>query len=174
MPATAPLTASPYATQADLESRYSERDLRMVTDPQAQSIDDTRTKQALDDAQSEIDSHLGQRYQLPLQTLVASALDPLVPFVPALLATPTVLKRLSCDIAIYRLQTLRPADDVKDARNRYEDTLKTLRMMAKGELQIPDATLLPGISVLGDNADISAGTADFGAESLSPFARGRR
>ena len=168
------LTATPYATQADLESRYSERDLRLVTDPQAQSIDDTRTKQALDDAQSEIDSHLGQRYQLPLQTLAASALDPLVPFVPALLATPMVLKRLSCDIAIYRLQTLRPADDVKDARHRYEDTLKTLRMMAKGEIQIPGASLVPGVATLGDDAALSAGSADFGAENLSPFARSRR
>lgn len=168
------LTATPYATQADLELRYSERDLRMVTDPQAQSIDDTRTKQALDDAQSEIDSHLGQRYQLPLQTLAASALDPLVPFVPALLATPMVLKRLSCDIAIYRLQTLRPADDVKDARHRYEDTLKTLRMMAKGEIQIPGASLVPGVATLGDDAALSAGSADFGAESPSPFARSRR
>lgn len=168
------LTATPYATQADLESRYSERDLRMVTDPQAQSIDDTRTKQALDDAQSEIDSHLGQRYQLPLQTLVASALDPLLPFVPALLATPLVLKRLSCDIAIYRLQTLRPADDVKDARHRYEDTLKTLRMMAKGEVNIGGASLLAGVATLGDGATQSAGSADFGAESLSPFARSRR
>ena len=168
------LTATPYATQADLESRYSERDLRMVTDPQAQSIDDTRTKQALDDAQSEIDSHLGQRYQLPLQTLVASALDPLVPFVPALLATPMVLKRLSCDIAIYRLQTLRPADDVKDARHRYEDTLKTLRMMAKGEVNIGGASLLAGVATLGDGATQSAGSADFGAESLNPFARSRR
>lgn len=168
------LTATPYATQADLELRYSERDLRMVTDPQAQSIDDTRTKQALDDAQSEIDSHLGQRYQLPLQTLVASALDPLVPFVPALLATPLVLKRLSCDIAIYRLQTLRPADDVKDARHRYEDTLKTLRMMAKGEIQIPGASLVPGVATLGDDAALSAGSADFGAASASPFDRSRR
>lgn len=168
------LTATPYATQADLESRYSERDLRMVTDPQAQSIDDTRTKQALDDAQSEIDSHLGQRYQLPLQTLVASALDPLLPFVPALLATPLVLKRLSCDIAIYRLQTLRPADDVKDARHRYEDTLKTLRMMAKGEVNIGGASLLAGVATLGDGATQSAGSADFGAESLNPFARSRR
>ena len=168
------LTATPYATQADLESRYSERDLRMVTDPQAQSIDDTRTKQALDDAQSEIDSHLGQRYQLPLQTLAASALDPLVPFVAQALATPSVLKRLACDIAIYRLQTLRPADDVKDARHRYEDTLKTLRMMAKGEIQIPGASLVPGVATLGDDAALSAGSADFGAENLSPFARSRR
>lgn len=168
------LNATPYATQADLESRYSERDLRMVTDPQAQSIDDTRTKQALDDAQSEIDSHLGQRYQLPLQTLVASALDPLVPFVAQALSTPSVLKRLACDIAIYRLQTLRPADDVKDARHRYEDTLKTLRMMAKGEIQIPGASLVPGVATLGDDAALSAGSADFGAENLSPFARSRR
>ena len=168
------LTATPYATQADLESRYSERDLRLVTDPQAQSIDDTRTKQALDDAQSEIDSHLGQRYQLPLQTLVASVLDPLVPFVAQALATPSVLKRLACDIAIYRLQTLRPADDVKDARHRYEDTLKTLRMMAKGEIQIPGALLVPGVSTLGDDAALSAGSADFGAENPSPFARSRR
>ena len=148
--------------------------MRLVTDPQAQSIDDTRTKQALDDAQSEIDSHLGQRYQLPLQTLVASVLDPLVPFVAQALATPSVLKRLACDIAIYRLQTLRPADDVKDARHRYEDTLKTLRMMAKGEIQIPGALLVPGVSTLGDDAALSAGSADFGAENPSPFARSRR
>ncbi|MDO8771930.1 MAG: DUF1320 family protein [Burkholderiaceae bacterium] len=174
MPAIA-LTATPYASQADLESRYSERDLRLVTDPQAQSIDNARTSQALDDAQGEIDSHLGQRYLLPLQQLVANTVDPLVtPFVPALLPVPSVLKRIACDIAIYRLQTLRPADDVKDARHRYEDTLKTLRMMAKGELQIPGASLLPGVSTLGDEAALSAGSADFGTASISPFNRGAR
>lgn len=169
------LTATPYATQADLESRYSERDLRMVTDPQAQSIDDTRTKQALDDAQSEIDSHLGQRYQLPLQKLAISDINALPPvYVAELLPTPAVLKRIACDIAIYRLQTLRPADDVKDARHRYEDTLKTLRMMAKGEVNIAGATLLDGVSTLGDGAAQSAGAADFGTASASPFDRNRR
>lgn len=150
----------PYATPSDLQERYMERDLRLVTDPGAQAIDQARAQRALDDADAEIDGWIGQRYVLPLTHTID--LTPL--------ATPVVLTRLACDVAIYRLQTLRPADDVKDARLRYEDALKVLRLMASGGVKIPLAKLLPGVAEQGEDAALSAGSAQF-TEGTAIFSR---
>lgn len=113
-----------YATVDNLTERYQERELRHLTDPDAQAVDVTRARQALDDANAEIDGYLAQRFVLPLAN--AATGDPLT-------APPPLLMRVCCDMAIYRLQTLRPADDIKDARQRYDDAVKLLKSMSKGE-----------------------------------------
>ncbi len=141
----------PYAIQADLELRYLARDLKLITSEDGAAIDAARCAQALTDAGDEIDGYLGQRYGLPL-----------------VLVTP-MLTRIACDIAIYRIQTLRPQDDVKDARQRYEDVIKTLKMLGDGSLKLPGATLLD--SVQQQVATPSGGGARF-AESRNDFSRG--
>jgi phage gp36-like protein len=153
----------PYATLPDLEARYMERDLRLVTDPNAQAVDAVRAQQALNDAHAEADGWIGQRYVLPLTHAID--LSPL----PA----PSVLVRLVCDVAIYRLQTLRAADDVKDARRRYEDALKALELMANGRVRIPLAKLLSGVAEQGDSTGASAGAAQF-TQTAQVFSRGNR
>jgi phage gp36-like protein len=90
-----------YATPEDLLARYPERDLAQLTDPAGQGIDYGRLRAALADASAEID-----RYN------------------PAL--SPEELRRLCCDIAVYRLMLLRPTGDIEDARRRYEDALRVL------------------------------------------------
>lgn len=119
-----------YATVQDLLDRYGEDDVRKVTDPRGQAVDAVAAQRALDDADAEIDSWLCRRYVLPL--IDASVIT---------MAVPRALIRCACDIAIYRLQTLRPADDIKDARQRYEDVLKLLKTMSTGDVAIPGATL---------------------------------
>lgn len=105
-----------YATADDMIARYPNRDLVQLTneDPTATTINSSALQQALDDASAEIDGYLEGRFALPLA-------EP-----------PAVLNRLACDIAMYRLQSLRPLHDLADARKRYEDAIGFLLEAAKG------------------------------------------
>ena len=149
-----------YATLTDLADRYTERDLRLITDPDAQDIHAARAGQALADAHAEIDAWLDRRYVLPLVNLAGE-----------LLAVPVVLVRAACDVAIYRLQTLRPADDIADARRRYEDVLRLLKAISTGEVSIPGARLRDDVA--DSPASQSAGLPQFG-QPPSLFGRDKR
>jgi len=105
----------PYATPADLALRHGADRLIELTDRDRDGVgDDPQIAQALVDASHEIDGYLAARYKLPLPT------------VPALLA------RIACDIALYRLLSLRRMGDIEDARRRYEDARRLLENLAKG------------------------------------------
>ena len=149
-----------YATFTQLTERYAERDLRLITDPDAQALDADRAEQALADAAAEIDAWLDRRYVLPLVSIDGEPM-----------AAPVVLVRCACDIAIYRLQTLRPADDIKDARQRYEDVVKLLKAIGCGDVSLPGAKLRADVA---DNpASQSAGMPQFG-QPPSLFGRRNR
>ena len=153
-----------YATAIDLQGRYSEAELRQSSDAYAQAVDAARLQVALADASAEIDSYLGSRYRLPLTDAQGAPL-------PA----PLVLTRCACDIAIYRLQALRPADDIKDARRRYEDVIKLLAQIKVGEVELAGAALLP-LSADGQGG-VGGGAVEFNIPSTppySPFARSER
>jgi len=109
-----------YATPQDMINRYPNRDLVQLTneDPTITTINTTALQQALDDASAEIDGYLGGRFTLPLTDV------------------PDVLSRLSCDVAMYRLQSLRPIHDLADARLRYDDALAMLTKVASGEMTL--------------------------------------
>lgn len=101
-------------------ARYPNRDLVQLTneDPTQTTVNTTLLQQMVDDASVEIDSYLESRFTLPLT-------DP-----------PAVLNLLTCDIAMYRLQALRPEHDVADARKRYDDALALLLKVAQGALTL--------------------------------------
>jgi phage gp36-like protein len=101
-------------------ARYPNRDLVQLTneDPTQSVINTAALQQVVDDASAEIDGYLEGRFALPL-------LDP-----------PVVLNRLTCDIAMYRLQGLRPSHDIADARKRYEDAVSLLLKVARGEVTL--------------------------------------
>ncbi len=109
-----------YATAQDMINRYPNRDLVQLTneDPTQTTINETPLSQATCDASAEIDTYLEGRFALPLS-------DP-----------PAVLNRLACDIAMYRLQALRPLHDLADARRRYDDAIAMLTRVAAGELTL--------------------------------------
>jgi phage gp36-like protein len=109
-----------YATAQDVINRYPNRDLVQLTneDPTATTINTAPITQALADASAEIDGYIEGRFALPLT-------DP-----------PAVLNRLATDIAMYRLQSLRPLHDLEDARQRYEDAIAMLEKVATGELTL--------------------------------------
>ncbi|MBF6559130.1 MAG: DUF1320 domain-containing protein [Candidatus Binataceae bacterium] len=103
-----------------MAARYPNRDLVQLTneDPTQTTVNATVLQQALDDASAELDGYLESRFSLPLN-------DP-----------PVVLNRLACDIAMYRLQALRPLHDLADARKRYEDAVELLVRVTRGEVTL--------------------------------------
>ncbi|MEO1750719.1 DUF1320 domain-containing protein [Thiofaba sp. EF100] len=118
-----------YATAAELATRYGADRLVHLTDRDGDGIgDDPMIAQALSDAEAEIDGYLAARYRLPLPT------------VPALLA------RIACDIAIYRLLSLRSMGDIEDARRRYEDARRLLEAIGKGAVSLGLPADLPPAS----------------------------
>ncbi|MEX2155110.1 MAG: phage protein Gp36 family protein [Gemmatimonadaceae bacterium] len=107
-----------YASAQDMKDRYPEKDLRELTDVDGQVINDDRLDGALADASAEIDGYLMGRYALPLASV------------------PQALVLYCCDIAMYRLQALRPANDIEDAKNRYDSAIRFLKCVSKGEVQL--------------------------------------
>lgn len=128
-----------YATSQDMINRYPNRDLVQLTneDPTATAIDTVPIDQALADASAEIDSYIEARFALPLT-------DP-----------PPVLIRLATDIAIYRLQSLRPLHDLEDARRRYQDAVNILTRVAAGDLTLGIAAsgLEPALAAAVETVD---------------------
>lgn len=107
-----------YATPQDMVERFDDQQLKEVTDPEVAVIDMTALDRALEDASDEIDGYLEGRYRLPLAS------------------PPRLLKVLACNIAMYRLLSLRRLDVMEDQRQRYEDALKFLGRVAKGEINL--------------------------------------
>ncbi len=109
-----------YAAVTDMQARYPNRDLVQLSneDPTAVTVNTSFISIALTDASSEIDTYLEARFALPLT-------DP-----------PASLTRLCCDIAMYRMQALRPIHDIEDARKRYDDAISTLKRVADGDLTL--------------------------------------
>lgn len=121
-----------YSSQAEMVSRFGEREIMELTDraePHANMIDASVLQRALDDADAEINGYLAGRFTLPL------------PLVPSLLV------RLASDVARYRLYDNAPTDEV---RNRYTDAVKTLRDIAAGVVRLPElADAYPAPSGVG-------------------------
>jgi phage gp36-like protein len=123
-----------YANPSDMAARFPNRDLVQITneDPTVTTVNNAALTTALADASAEIDAFLGARFTLPLA-------DP-----------PAMLNRIAIDIAMYRLQTLRPLADVAEARRRFEDAIVRLMKIAAGQLTL-------GPAPDGADAPISAG-----------------
>src|SRR5579862_1612516 len=138
-----------YAVPQDMINRYPNRDLVQLTneDPTVTTINTTALQQVLDDASAEIDGYLSGRFTLLLTDV------------------PQVLNRLACDIAMYRLQSLRPIHDLADARLRYDDAISMLAQVASGELAL-------GLGADGLETAIGQG-AEQAAEPRRVFSRKR-
>lgn len=107
-----------YTTLEQLTQRFGAERLRQLTDratPPAGAIDTDVVNRALEDTDAEIDGYLAVRYKLPIAD------------------TPTLLRDLALSIAIYKLHVRDAAEKiVKD----YDAAIRTLRLIAKGEVKL--------------------------------------
>ncbi len=105
-----------YCTQADIVEQITEDELIQLTDDAgAGSVDSDKVDRAIADADSEIDSYCGARYGVPFTTV------------------PTMIRKVSVDIAVYHLYTRRAALGLPEERKtRYEKAVQFLRDVARG------------------------------------------
>lgn len=107
-----------YASKQNMIDRFGQAELVQLTDraiPATGLIDDTVVNKALADADAEINGYLIGQYQLPLASVPAN------------------LELLACDIARFRLFDDRATEQV---RQRYDDAVKYLTRVGKGELSL--------------------------------------
>lgn len=106
-----------YASQQDIEDRYGVDALLIVADENFDDqVDTDKVNKALSDATDEINLYVGKRESLPLSHV------------------PPILKRLAVVIAFYFLSS--ESGYTEEKRKRYEDAIKVLRSIAKGEVSL--------------------------------------
>ncbi len=145
-----------YCDQDDILEQISESELIDLTDDiGAGSVNDAVLARAIADADAEIDSYCGARYT--------------VPFSP----TPLMIRRMSVDIAVWRLFTRRGVE-APGRKEQYDNAIRFLKDVAKGLVTIgadapaPDDDGGPEASTvesdrtftLGKISDSSTGTLD--------------
>ena len=108
-----------YAIVADMVARFGDLEVIEITDRNADGlIDEDVAAVALEDATAEINGYL-TRYKLPFVDV------------------PTILKRLCCDIARYRLSATSHVQITGEIERRYRiDVLNLLKGLAKGEVSL--------------------------------------
>lgn len=108
-----------YCTTQDIIDRFGEEELISLTDREGSSvIDQDVLDRALGDAAAEIDVYIAA-YQLPLKDL------------------PPALVRVACDITRYHLYDDAATEAVQ---TRYDNALRFLRSVAKGEISLVKPT----------------------------------
>lgn len=151
----------PYASQADMVFRFTEREVIAITDREnTGDIDAAQLAAALDGASAEIDSHLGRRYALPLSTGG-------VPLVTA----PKILVGLCCDIARYRL-TGTEVQETEAIRDRYKDAIAVLQKLADGKVVFGESIDLQSSSnsnAAGASVKSNERCREFGSGTLGSY-----
>jgi phage gp36-like protein len=79
------------------------------------------------------------------------------------------LNRLACDLAIYRLQSLRPLHDLADARRRYDDAIAMLTKVAGGEMTLGVGVDGGETSIAQDGEQIVGSKRVFNRKTLKGF-----
>ena len=144
-----------YSTKADILEQLDQDVLIQLTDDaDAGEVDDDTVTRAIADADSDIDSYCNAHYE--------------VPFSPV----PTMVRKLSVDIAIYNLYGRRKGAP-EDRKNRYNNAIRFLRDVSTGKASLgstapddtdggPEATTVKSDRVFsrGRDSDSFSGTLD--------------
>ena len=141
-----------YATPQDLIDRLGEREATAISDRAGTGQPDVMTlTSALTLAEDEVNSYLGRRYALPLLTAAGLVAN-----------VPSVLKRLTIDVARYR-QTGTEIMETEAIRHRFKDAVRVLEQIAKGEIDLGALMLATsgGPASIGGNTAVRAPTKAF-------------
>ena len=109
-----------YCTTTDLEKLLPEAKLIRLTDDEATgAVNTDRLQEAIDSGQEEIDTYLGNRFDLPITGTV-----------------PPILGKMNVDIAIWNLYS-RVTEEIPDTRQkRYDNAISFLEKVAEGKISI--------------------------------------
>ncbi len=107
-----------YCVRADILGLISEETLIQLTDDNGAGIvDDAVVTRIITDADAEIDGYCGEKYTLPFSPV------------------PTIIRKISVDIAIYNLYARRQgAPD--DRAKRYDNAVKLLKDIQTGKVTL--------------------------------------
>lgn len=109
----------PYSTQQDLEEQISNAELIAITDDAGTgSIDATVLARAIADADAEIDAYVSGSYAVPLSPV------------------PSIIRKVSVDVAIYHLCSRRPVGMPDIRQDRYDSAIRLLKDISKGLVTI--------------------------------------
>lgn len=134
-----------YATKQDLIDRDEQMLWNFAIDRNTDELNDTWINQALDQADEEIDSFLGRRFVLPLETV------------------PGILNKVAITIAFYWLGDR--DNQVTDLlEKRYEKALTTLKEIASGKREL-------GLPTIEAPAESSVGKVELIQENERLFTR---
>jgi len=128
-----------YATQSDLEAYFGTEQLLIAADRDGDGSADTGVITAgIAAAEEEIDSYLAVRYDLPLA------------------ATPGVLTRVCCDLAMYHM-SVGHHSMTEDKETRYNNGVRWLEKLSKGivTLGVEEAEV-----VVQDEAELTSTSED--------------
>ena len=138
-----------YASPADMVDRFGELELIQLTDTvnlPPSTIDESRVRVKLSDAQAFVEGYVGQVYRLPL----TGCKKPDPQGGPPQYVAPPVLTRITCDLARYYLyDDLAPENEVY---RRYKAAVKELEDIASGKALLACPWGGPPGSVLGADA----------------------
>lgn len=143
----------PYSTLADILGRIPEIRLIELTDESSPNptgtVQESVVDLAIQDADAEIDSYLGQRYTLPLAV------------------APKVLTKISLDLAIYALFLGRVERMPDGLEARRKSALALLQMIADGKMSLglPESSTEP-TEAHGVSAKVSTGDSMFPLEAM--------
>jgi|CEGE01.1.fsa_nt_gi phage gp36-like protein len=114
----------PYITLTDLTQRFGEDEILSLTDTGSGEIGTELIDRSIEDACGEINGYVAAGgYAVPLTPV------------------PSIIKAYACDIARYRLYDESALEQVS---KRYDDAIKFLRAVAKGDVLLGISTTSPG------------------------------
>jgi len=135
-----------YCTKTDILEQIEEDVLIQLTDDEdAGVVDEDKVTRAIVDADAEIDSYCGTKYDVPFSTV------------------PVMIRKMSVDIAIYNLYARRRGAP-EDRKERYDDAISFLKDVSKG---------IASLGGDGPSADDDSGPEATTVKSDRVFSRGR-
>lgn len=143
----------PYATPQNLIDSLGTREATMISDRAGTGQPDLAVlTAALAQAEDEVNGYVGRRYYLPLTNGSGQ-----------LAAVPSLLQRLTIDIARYR-QTGTEIMETEGIRNRHKDAVRVLEQIADGKVSLGDLRLAGagGPAAIGGVSSVRTGSKTFG------------
>jgi len=135
-----------YSTKTDILEQLEEDVLIQLTDDEdAGIVDEGKITRAIADADAEIDSYCGTKYDVPFSTV------------------PVMIRKMSVDIAIYNLYARRRGAP-EDRKERYDDAISFLKDVSRG---------IASLGGDGPSADDDSGPEATTVKSDRVFSRGR-